>query len=92
MLSKYDTAWLSAQRFALGYDPDGTHLRSAKEYLAVYGDDGGSHSVEIADALVCGGDEAMKAEYEVIYDASLNSEKYRHSYGRKVFSCVTSFR
>jgi len=72
MLSRFDNAWLNAQRVALGHDHDGKYAQAAKDYLAVYVEDSGRSALEITNALVRGGDAEVVADYETIYDPSLN--------------------
>ena len=79
LLSGFDNAWLSAQRFEMGHDADGQQLRAAKDYLAVYGDDSGSHILEITNALVRGGDPEAIAEYEAVYDQSIDPKQVDYS-------------
>ena len=75
MLSSFDNAWVNAQRFEMGHDVDGQRLRAVKEYLEVYGEDSGSHILEITNALVRGGDPDAIAEYEEVYDQSIEPEE-----------------
>jgi hypothetical protein len=74
LISGFDSAWINALKFKLGYDPDGHFLQAAKDYLAIQGDDAGSHALRIASELVCGGDSDAIADYEAIYDQSITED------------------
>ena len=74
VLSKLDCAWLDAQRFALGRDPDRKFCQAAKDFLSVYAEDYGSHALDITNALVVGGDKDAIADYEIIYNPELTPD------------------
>ncbi|MEO7904733.1 MAG: hypothetical protein ABIR91_03000 [Candidatus Saccharimonadales bacterium] len=80
MLSKYNIAWLNAQKHELTCDPDCHSLQATADYIAVYGDDLGGHASEITDALVAGGEPHLTARYQEVYDPSVTFETIGDSY------------
>ncbi len=69
MLSSFYVAELNSVRVMLNLDPEGTYATSVVEYLAVFGDDQGSHAREMSNNLVIGGYEPFVEQYRtILYD------------------------
>ena len=73
MLSKFANAWVNAQRFETGNDPDGTYLAAVSDYLEIYSEEAGGHVTELTHALVRGGQEdVIKLYKDALYDPAVD--------------------